>query len=130
MIGLLMNIGLSLKLKGHRTPPVEIVDKPLCLHAKMRGRKADRQLHAHEAAAVLSHRFDLMRDGKKRQNEEAFILRLISAVGDPLIGQCVILPPIGQCVRSEAGRVALDKPGGKRRRMDGFDLFVPVIDSN
>ena len=39
-------IGLSLKLKGHRTPPVEIVDKPLCLHAKMRGRKADRQLHA------------------------------------------------------------------------------------
>ena len=43
---------------------------------------------------LLSHRFDLMRDGKKRQNEEAFILRLISAVGDPLIGQCVILPPI------------------------------------
>ena len=42
-------IVLSLKLKGHRTPPVEIVDKPLCLHAKMRGRKADRQLHAHEA---------------------------------------------------------------------------------
>lgn len=37
---------------------------------------------------------------------------------------------VGQCVRSEAGRVALDKPGGKRRRMDGFDLFVPVIDSN
>ena len=37
---------------------------------------------------------------------------------------------IGQCVRSEAGRVALDKPGGKRRCMDGFDLFVPVIDSN
>lgn len=37
---------------------------------------------------------------------------------------------LGQCVRSEAGRVALDKPGGKRRRMDGFDLFVPVIDSN
>ena len=71
-----------------------------------------------------------MCDGKKRQNEEAFILCLISAVGDPLVGQCVILPPIGQCVRSEAGRVALDKPGGKRRRMDGFDLFVPVIDSN
>ena len=96
----------------------------------MRGRKADRQLHAHEVAAVLSHRFDLMRDGKKRQNEEAFILCLISAVGDPLVGQCVILPPIGQCVRSEAGCVALDKPGGKRRCMDGFDLFVPVIDSN
>ena len=95
-----------------------------------RGRKADRQLHALEAAAVLFHRCELMRDGKKRQNEEAFILCLISAVGDPLGGQCVLLPPIGQCVRSEAGRVALDKPGGKRRRMDGVDLFVPVSDSN
>ena len=51
-------------------------------------------------------------------------------VSDELYEEWRALQNLGQCVRSEAGRVALDKPGGKRRRMDGFDLFVPVIDSN
>ena len=96
----------------------------------MRRRQSDRQLNPHQGVAVPSHRFDLIGNGKERQNEKAFILRLIPPIGNTPVGQRIVLPLICQAVRSEPRRVALDQSGCEWLRMNGFDLFVSMVDCN
>ena len=96
----------------------------------MRRRQSDRQLNPHQGVAVPPHRFDLIGDGKKRQNEKAFILRLIPSIGNTLVGQRIVFPLICQAVRSEPRRITLDQSGCERLRMNGFDLFVSMVDCN
>ena len=108
----------------------KIFRKPFLLRTVMRRRQPDRKLHPHRACSVERRGFQFIRDCKKRQHKEAFVLRLVAAVWDPLVGERIIPPLIGQRFAAKWPYLAAYQSRCERRMVDRFYLFVPMIDRN
>ena len=108
----------------------EIFREPFLLRAVMCRRQADRKLHPHRARSVEGCGFQFIRDCKKRQHKEAFVLRFISPIWNPLICERIVLSLIGQRFSAKWPYLAAYQARCERRVVDRFYLFVPVIDRN
>ena len=125
------NLVLPVMQREADRPPVQkIFCKPFLLRTVMRRRQADRKLHPHRARSVERCGFQFIRDCKERQYEEAFVLRFVPAVWNPLVCERIIPPLIGQRFTSKWLYLAAYQPGCERRMVDRFYLFVPMIDRN
>ena len=93
-------------------------------------RQADRKLHTHRARSIERRGFQFICDCKERQHKEAFVLRFVPTVWNPLVGKRIILSLIGQRFTAKWPYLAAYQPGRERRMVDRFYLFVPMIDRN
>ena len=119
-----------MKRKADRPSIQKIFCKPFLLRTVMRRRQADRKLHPHWARSVERRDFQLICDCKERQYEEAFVLRFVPAVWNPLVCERIIPPLIGQRFTSKWPYLAAYQARCERRVVDRFYLFVPMIDRN
>ena len=116
--------------EADRAPIQKVFCKPFLLRAVMRRRQADRKLHPHWASSVEGRSFQLIRNRKKRQHKEALVLRLVPAVWNPLVGERIIPPLIGQRFSAKWPYLAAYQARCERRVVDRFYLFVPVVNRN
>ena len=123
-------IRLVMQREADRPSIQKIFCKPFLLRTVMCRRKPDRKLHPHWARSVERRGFQLICDCKERQNKEAFVFCLVAAVWNPLVGERIILSPIGQRFTSKWPYLAAYQPGCERRMVDRFYLFVPVVNRN
>ena len=91
---------------------------------------SDRKLHPHWARSVERRDFQLICDCKERQYEEAFVLRFVPAVWNPLVCERIVFSLIGQRFTAKWSNFAAYQPGCERYVVDRFYLFVPMIDRN
>ena len=90
----------------------------------------DRKLYPHWARSIERRGFQFICDCKERQHKEALVLRLVPAVWNPLVGERIIPPLIGQRFTSKWPYLAAYQARCERRVVDRFYLFVPVVNRN
>ena len=93
-------------------------------------RQAYRKLHIYDLVLAVLGSGKLKGNGKQREDKIPFVSRLVPHIRDALIGEGIILALVEQNILSE-GRlcVAFPKPGHKGPVV-GFDLFIPVVDTD
>ena len=121
---------LVMQREANRAPIQKVFCKPFLLRTVMCRRQADRKLNPHWARSIERRGFQFICDCKERQHKEALVLRLVPAVWNPLVGERIIPPLIGQRFTSKWLYLAAYQPGCERRMVDRFYLFVPMIDRN
>ena len=104
--------------------------KPFVFRSVMGRRQAYRKLHIYDLVLAVLGSGKLKGNGKQREDKIPFVSRLVPHIRDALIGEGIILALVEQNILSE-GRlcVAFPKPGHKGPVV-GFDLFIPVVDTD
>ena len=120
----------AVELEVNNIPVQKIVFKPFVLRSVMGRRQAYRKLHIYDLVLAVLGSGKLKGNGKQREDKIPFVSRLVPHIRDALIGEGIILALVEQNILSE-GRlcVAFPKPGHKGPVV-GFDLFIPVVDTD
>ena len=80
--------------------------------------------------AVIEQILEKAAKMKGISHKEALVLRLVPAVWNPLVGERIIPPLIGQRFAAKWPYLAAYQSRCERRMVDRFYLFVPMIDRN
>ena len=118
---------LVMQREADRPPVQEIFRKSFLPRAVMCRRQTDRKLHPNWGCSVEKHSFQLIRNCKERQHKEALVLCLVPTVWNPLVGERIIPPLIGQRFAAKWPYLAAYQSIRERRMVDRFYLFVSMV---
>ena len=96
----------------------------------MCGRQANGKVNGHQPGGISALCFDFLRDGKQRQNKEPLICGFVLLVWDALCGQRIVTAAVFQYIPAVRSGFTFLYTGNDGVPVNGFDLFVAVVDSN
>lgn len=109
---------------------LEVTHECFVLRAKVCGRQTDGKVNGHQPGGIRALRFDFLRNGKQRQNKETLVCGFVLLIWDALCGQCIVTAAVFQYIPAVRSGFAFLYTGNDSIPVDGFDLFVAVVDSN